>query len=37
MIKKYLAKQNVTALEHPPLFPDFPPPNFSMFPRLKVF
>jgi hypothetical protein len=27
----------VTALEHPPLFPDFPPPNFSMFPRLKVF
>jgi hypothetical protein len=29
MVKKYLAKHNVTALVHPPYSPDLSPPNFS--------
>lgn len=36
MVKQYLAKHNVTTLEHPPYSPDLAPPDFYLFPRLKM-
>jgi hypothetical protein len=34
LVKDFLAKNNVTTLEHPPYSPDFSPADFYMFPRL---
>jgi len=33
-VKDFLAKNNVTTLEHPPYSPDMAPPDFYLFPRL---
>jgi hypothetical protein len=35
VVKNFLAKNNVTTLEHPPYSPDLAPVDFYMFPRLK--
>lgn len=35
MVLNYLARHNVTALQHPPYSPDLSPPDFFLFPRLK--
>jgi hypothetical protein len=35
VVKKYLAKNDVTVLEHPPYSPDLSAPDFFPFPRLK--
>jgi transposase len=34
LIKDFLAKNNMTTLEHPPYFPDLAPADFYLFPRL---
>jgi transposase len=34
-VKDFLAKNNVTTLEHPPYTPDLAPPDFYLFSRLK--
>jgi transposase len=34
-VKDFLAKKNVTTLEHPPYFPDLAATNVYLFPRLK--
>ena len=36
MVKQYLTKNNVTTLEHPQYSPDLAPPDFYLFPRLKM-
>jgi len=33
LIKDFLAKNNMTTLEHPPYFPDLAPADFYLFPR----
>jgi hypothetical protein len=35
VVKNFLAKNNVTTLEHPAYSPDLAPVDFYMFPRLK--
>jgi transposase len=35
LVKDFLGKNNVTALEYPPHSPDLTPPNHYLFPRLK--
>jgi transposase len=35
LVKNFLAKNNVTALEHPPYSPRLAPADFYLFPRLK--
>jgi len=35
LVKDFLAKENVTTLEHPPYSPDMSPPDFYLFPRIK--
>jgi transposase len=35
LVKDFLAKNNVTTLEHPPLSPDLDPPDFYLFSQLK--
>jgi hypothetical protein len=35
VVKKYLAKYNVTALKHTPYFPGLSPPDLFLFLRLK--
>jgi transposase len=35
LVKDFLAKNNVTILEHPPHSPDLAPADFYLFPRLK--
>jgi histone-lysine N-methyltransferase SETMAR len=35
LVGNYLAKNNVTTLEHPPYSPDLAPADFFLFPRLK--
>ena len=35
VVKDFLAKNNVTTLEHPPYSPDPAPGDFYLFPRLK--
>lgn len=35
LVRNYLAKHNVTTLEHPPYSPDLAPADFFLFPRLK--
>ena len=34
-VKDFLAKNNVTTLEHPLFFPDLDPADFYLFPQLK--
>ncbi|GBM01693.1 hypothetical protein AVEN_99734-1 [Araneus ventricosus] len=36
IVKKYLARHNVTTLEHPPYSPGLAPAYFYLFPRLKM-
>lgn len=36
LVRNYLAKHSVTALEHPPYSPDLAPADFFLFPRLKT-
>ncbi|GBO33455.1 Histone-lysine N-methyltransferase SETMAR [Araneus ventricosus] len=36
IVKKYLARHSITTLEHPPYSPDLAPPDFYLFPRLKM-
>ena len=35
LVKDFLAKNNVTTLEHPQHSPDLAPPDFYLFPQLK--
>ena len=35
LVKDFLARNNVTKLQHPPYSPDLPPPDFYLFPGLK--
>jgi len=35
LVKDFLAKNNVTMLEHSPYSPDLVPVDFYLFPRLK--
>lgn len=34
-VKKYLAKNNITVMEHPPYSPDLAPCDFFFFPKVK--
>ena len=34
-IRKFLAKNNIAVLEHPPYSPDLAPCDFFLFPKLK--
>jgi transposase len=36
LVKEFLAKSNVTTLEHPPYSPDMAPADFYLFPLLKL-
>jgi len=36
LVKDFLTKNNVTALEHPVYCPDMAPVDFYLFPRLKI-
>jgi hypothetical protein len=33
---QFLTHKNVTTLYHPPYFPDLPPPDYYLFPKLKM-
>jgi len=33
---KFLSKKNVTTLYHPPYSPDLSPPDYFLFPKLKI-
>ncbi|KAJ4437155.1 hypothetical protein ANN_17290 [Periplaneta americana] len=35
IVKNFLARHNITALDHPPYSPDLSPPDYFLFPRLK--
>ncbi|KAJ4427413.1 hypothetical protein ANN_25035 [Periplaneta americana] len=35
IVKNFLARHNITALDHPPYTPDLSPPDYFLFPRLK--
>jgi histone-lysine N-methyltransferase SETMAR len=35
MVKDFLAKNNVTTLEHPPYTPDLAPDDFYLFPQVE--
>jgi transposase len=34
-VKEFLAKKNITAVEHPPYLPDLAPIDFFLFPQIK--
>ncbi|GFV58123.1 histone-lysine N-methyltransferase SETMAR [Trichonephila clavipes] len=36
IVKQFLAKKGVVEIEHPPFSPDLNPPDFFLFPRLKL-
>jgi hypothetical protein len=35
LVEDFLAKSNMTTLEHPPHNPDQPPDNFYLFPQIE--
>ncbi|KAJ4443386.1 hypothetical protein ANN_05054 [Periplaneta americana] len=35
IVKNFLVRHNITALDHPPYSPDLSPPDYFLFPRLK--
>jgi transposase len=35
-VKEFLAKKNVTVVEHAPYSPDLAPSDFFLFPRIKI-
>jgi len=36
MVQQYLAKRKVVCLDHPPYSPDLAPPDYFLFPKLKM-